>query len=104
MAAGGRCRIRQRPSKAPHTNRFLALCLFTTTEKARTEPKCANSSPSILAKASQIVEQLKYVTLPARAYELAMDRVKNNSFGTAFGGKPEIGVTIDALTRREPKL
>ena len=57
-----------------------------------------------LAKASQIVKQLKYVPLPTRGYELAIERVKNGSYGTAFGGKAEIGIKIDVLLKREPKV
>lgn len=56
-----------------------------------------------LARASQIVTQLKYVPLPARGYELAIERVRNGSHGTAFGGKAEIGMTIESLLKHEPK-
>jgi phosphate transport system substrate-binding protein len=57
-----------------------------------------------LAKAGQIVKQLKYVPLPARGYELAIARVKNGTYGSAFGGKAEIAIKIDALLKREPKM
>jgi phosphate transport system substrate-binding protein len=57
-----------------------------------------------LAKAAQIVKQLKYVPLPARGYELAIARVNNGSYGSAFGGKAEIAIKIDALLKREPKM
>jgi phosphate transport system substrate-binding protein len=57
-----------------------------------------------LARASQIVKQLKYVPLPTRGYELAIERVRNGRYGTAFGGKAEIGIRIDMLLKREPQL
>ena len=56
-----------------------------------------------LARASQIVKQLKYVPLPAHGYELAIERVRNGRYGTAFGGKSEIGMTIESLLKHEPK-
>jgi len=56
-----------------------------------------------LARASQIVKQLKYVPLPARGYELAIERVRNGRYGTAFGGKSEVGMTIESLLKHEPK-
>jgi len=57
-----------------------------------------------LVKAAQIVKQLKYVPPPARGYELAINRVKNGSYGNAFGGKTEIAINIDALLKPELKL
>ena len=57
-----------------------------------------------LAKAAQIVKQRKYVPLPARRYELAIARVKNGTYGSAFGGKAEIAIKIDALLKLEPKM
>ena len=56
-----------------------------------------------LARALQIVKQVKYVPLPAHAYELAIERVRNGRYGTAFGGKAEIGMTIESLLKHEPK-
>ena len=57
-----------------------------------------------LANAAQFVKQLKYVPLPARGYELAIARVKNGTYRSAFGGKAEIGIKIDELLKREPKM
>jgi len=44
------------------------------------------------------------VPLPARGYELAIARVKNGTYRSAFGGKAEIGIKIDELLKREPKM
>ena len=57
-----------------------------------------------LTRASQIVKQLKYVPLPTPGYELAIERVRNGRYGTAFGGKAEIAIKIDTLLKREPQL
>jgi len=36
---------------------------------------------------------------PLVGYELAIERVRNGRYGTAFGGKAEIGMTIESATR-----
>jgi len=57
-----------------------------------------------LKNAPKLVKQVKYIPLPDRAYTLAMDRAKKGVVGTAFGGKAEVGVRIDDLLKRQPKL
>ena len=47
---------------------------------------------------------MKYVPLPARAYEISAEHLKKGKLGTAFGGKNEIGIRIDDLLAREAKL
>jgi phosphate transport system substrate-binding protein len=56
-----------------------------------------------LKNAPPLVKQVKYVPLPASAYSMAMDHFKKGKLGTVFGGKPEVGVTIEALLKREAK-
>lgn len=57
-----------------------------------------------LKNASKLATEVKYVPLPAKAYEIALDHVNKKKLGTVFGGEPEVGVTIDALLAREAKL
>jgi phosphate transport system substrate-binding protein len=54
-----------------------------------------------LLKAPQFVNQAKYIPLPRRIYNLAIDRAENRRAGTVFGGKPAVGVKIDELLKRE---
>ncbi|MCK9984118.1 MAG: phosphate transport system substrate-binding protein [Azoarcus sp.] len=57
-----------------------------------------------LKNASKLATEVKYVPLPAKAYEIALDHVNKKKLGTVFGGEAEIGVTIEALLAREAKL
>ena len=55
-----------------------------------------------LTRASQIVKQLKYVPLPTRGYELAIERVRIGRYGTAFGGKAEIAIKLTRFSSVNP--
>ncbi|NMG27473.1 PstS family phosphate ABC transporter substrate-binding protein [Aromatoleum evansii] len=57
-----------------------------------------------LKNASKLATEVKYVPLPAKAYEIALDHVNKKKLGTVFGGEAEVGVTIEALLAREAKL
>ncbi len=52
----------------------------------------------------KLVKEVKYVPLPDKVYALGTGRVKSAKLGTAFGGHADVGVTIDDLMKREPKL
>jgi phosphate transport system substrate-binding protein len=57
-----------------------------------------------LLKAPQFVSQAKYIPLPQRIYNLAIDRAENRKAGTVFDGKPAVGVKIEELLKREADL
>ncbi|NMF95939.1 PstS family phosphate ABC transporter substrate-binding protein [Aromatoleum toluolicum] len=57
-----------------------------------------------LKNASKLAAEVKYVPLPPKAYEIALDHVNKKKLGTVFSGEAEVGVTIDALLAREAKL
>ena len=57
-----------------------------------------------LKNAAAMVKEVKYIALPARAYELAAEHVTKGKLGTVFGGTAEVGVTIEDLMKREAKL
>jgi len=50
------------------------------------------------------VREVKYVPLPKAAYDGNLKHVKDNKIGTVFGGKNEVGITIDDLMKREAKM
>ncbi len=54
-----------------------------------------------LLKAPSFVNQAKYIPLPRRIYNLAIDRAENRKVGTVFGGKSAIGIRIEELLKRE---
>jgi phosphate transport system substrate-binding protein len=56
-----------------------------------------------LAHAAQLVEQVKYVPLPAQAYVMAKNNFTSGKRGTVFHGTSEVGLKIDDLLKREAK-
>ena len=42
--------------------------------------------------------------LPAQAYQAVMQRFARREVGTGFGGEREVGLTIDELLSRQPRL
>ncbi len=57
-----------------------------------------------LKNAAELVKEVKYIALPAKAYQLAAEHVAKGKLGTVFGGTAEVGVTIEDLLKREAKL
>ena len=55
----------------------------------------------LLSNAAQLAEAVSNVPLPPAAYEQANKRLDAQQTGTAFGGTPDVGVTIDELFKRE---
>jgi phosphate transport system substrate-binding protein len=56
-----------------------------------------------LTNANKLAREVGYVPLPEGAYKLALENVAANKKGTVFGGHSEVGVTIEALLKREAK-
>jgi len=57
-----------------------------------------------LKEGAALAKEVKYVPLPASAYQTAGEHLKKGKLGTAFGGKNEIGIKIEELLAREAKL
>lgn len=57
-----------------------------------------------LKNASILVPEVKYVALPAKAYELAQQRLSKNQVGSVFKGHAEIGMKVEELLKKETKL
>lgn len=56
-----------------------------------------------LKNAARLAKEVKYVPLPAEIYTAALERFKAEKTGTVFGGKPEVGMTIQEVLKRELK-
>lgn len=56
-----------------------------------------------LKNATRFANEVKYLPLPANAYELALARFNQRQTGTAFGGTAEVGLDIEELLKRVPK-
>lgn len=72
-------------------------------KKSMSKPEVKEFVEFYLKNAPKLVREVKYVPLPAKAYSLAMDHFNKGKFGTVFGGKSEVGVTIEELMKREAK-
>lgn len=57
-----------------------------------------------LTEGATLVREVGYVDLPAAAYEQARKNLDSGKLGTAFGGTPEVGVTVEELLARESNL
>jgi len=73
-------------------------------KKSLAKPEVKEFAEFYLQHAPKLVKEVKYVPLPEKVYTLGVSRVKSGKVGTAFGGHADVGVTIDDLVKREPKL
>ena len=53
---------------------------------------------------AKLSKEVKYVPLPAKAYEYNLDVLAKGRVGTKFGGENKVGLTIDELMTLEAKL
>lgn len=56
-----------------------------------------------LKHAARLAKEVKYVPLPASLYTQALKNFEKRKLGTAFGGKPEVGIKVGELLNREAK-
>jgi phosphate transport system substrate-binding protein len=56
-----------------------------------------------LETADELSKQAGYVPLPHEAYEKLGQRVQSGKTGTVFGGKEQVGITIEELLNKELK-
>ena len=72
--------------------------------KSLAKPEVKEFIDYYMKNASKIAKEVKYVPLPAKAYDVNQDHLAKGKKGTVFGGVAEVGVTIEALQAREAKL
>lgn len=72
--------------------------------KSLDKPEVREFVDFYMKNAAKLVKEVKYVPLPANAYTGNVKHVKDLKKGSVFGGKNEIGVTIEELMKREAKL
>jgi phosphate transport system substrate-binding protein len=73
-------------------------------KKAAEKPEVREFVEFYLKSAPNLVKSVKYVPLPEKVYNLGASRFKSGKVGTAFAGHADVGVTIDDLIKKEPKL
>ncbi len=73
-------------------------------QKGSERPEVKDFVNFYLKHAAVLADQVKYVPLPKKAYEMSMEHFKNKRVGTAFGGHSEVGLKIEELLKREASL
>jgi phosphate transport system substrate-binding protein len=80
----------------------LARPIFIyVSKKAMKRPEVKQFVEFFLQNAPRLVKEVKYVPLPATAYEAAAARFQKGQTGTAFGGKNVVGLTIKEVLARK---
>lgn len=80
----------------------LARPIFIYVNKKSLEkPEVREFVEFYLREAPELVKEVKYVPLPDNAYQMAAERVKAGKTGTVFGGKEQVGMTIEELFTKE---
>lgn len=69
--------------------------------KSMAKPEVQAFIAYYIANASRLATSVKYVPLPSKAYSMASGHFKAKKFGSVFGGKEAVGVTIEELLQRE---
>ena len=57
-----------------------------------------------LQNATKLVPEVKYIALPAKAYEMGVEHLTKGKLGTKFGGHSEVGMKIEELMKKEGTL
>jgi phosphate transport system substrate-binding protein len=68
------------------------------------KPEVKNFIDFYMAQGAKMAKEVKYVPLPAAIYLSNIKHMKDNKKGTIFGGKNEVGISIEELVKREAKL
>ncbi len=72
--------------------------------KSLDKPEVKEFVEFYMKNAAKLTKEVKYVPLPANAYTGNVEHVAKKKYGTVFGGKNEIGITIEDLMKREAKM
>ena len=73
-------------------------------EKSAQKPEVRDFVNFYLTEGVGLIEEVKYVPLPKRAYELGAQHLRDGKLGTGFGGVPEVGLKVEELLAREAQL
>src|SRR3990172_8184793 len=83
----------------------LARPIFIyVSEKAMGRPEVKELVEFYLKNAPKLTREVGYVPLSQQHYSMALKNFASKKLGTGFGGKPEVGVKVEELLARAPKL
>lgn len=72
--------------------------------KSLAKPEVKKFVDFYMTQGAKLAKEVKYVPLPAAIYTSNMKHMAENKKGTIFGGKNEVGISIEELVKREAKL
>lgn len=73
-------------------------------EASMKKPEVKRFAEFYLKNASRLIPEVKGIALPAKAYELAQQRLQKNQLGTVFNGHAEVGLKVEELLKKETRL
>lgn len=71
--------------------------------KSLAKPEVKAFAEFYMRNATKLVSEVKYVPLPAKAYEYNLTALQRVRVGTKMGGENKVGLTIDQLMKLEAK-
>lgn len=71
--------------------------------KALARPEVKSFTEFYMRQATKLVSEVKYVPLPAKAYEYNLAALQKGRVGTKMGGENKVGLTIEQLMTLEAK-
>lgn len=84
---------------------YLARPVFIyVSEKSLKRPEVKNFVEFYLTNGPALVPEVKYVALPAKAYEMGKEHLQKGRVGTVFNGKEAVGMKIEDLLKREAAM
>ncbi len=72
--------------------------------KSLAKPEVKKFVDFYMTQGAKMAKEVKYVPLPAAIYTANIKHMADNKKGTIFGGKNEVGISIEELVKREAKL
>ena len=72
--------------------------------KSLAKPEVKKFIDFYMTQGAAMAKEVKYVPLPANIYKSNVKHIAEMKKGTIFGGKNEVGISIEELVKREAKL
>jgi phosphate transport system substrate-binding protein len=72
--------------------------------KSLEKPEVREFVEFYMKNADTLVREVKYVPLPQAAYEGNLKHAKDSKVGSVFGGKNEVGITVEEIMKREAAM
>ena len=79
------------------------IFIYVNAKDAKERPEVKAFVEYYLSHSEELITEVGYIPLPAKAYELALDKLNRFDAGTVFAGHSEVGVKVEDLLQREAK-